>query len=713
MLKSRTMALSAAERAWLPWPGKAGKLAMRWATYLNRGRYAVIEQSFEDFAATRVKLLQSWAEHVWSVLDLLAAEVEAGYPALPHQSLAARRALLRDASEIFVVGTDGKVQASTAAPGGAADLDRRALATGLRERFLHGPYVDPATVALPASSSRFHDAVTLMFYRPLRVAGEVVGALCARIPNDVIGDLIQREAGHIFHESGDNYLFMVESHFDPAIAPGTALSRSRFEDATFSHGDNLKQGVRTGYGVVRIQQHTEFEIVFNDPATRRLHPGVRETIRNGENLFVTYPGYADYRHIPVIGKGVTFSLPGSPDRWGMMCEADLEEVYRYRSIGYRLTRLYAAIVLGAGVAAFGLDRMLALPSWLAAVLQLALTVAGGLLFHRFGVRPLVLRLRRTAAVLRTIAEGGGDLTQRLPEAGGGVDEVYVISRWLNSTVDSLEQIIRRVIDTSADIDRANGALQETSRKSRAASAHMDDTLQQTLGSIRSQVGEIDAAAVDVEAMRQAVQAASAAAREQFAMLEARSAGIRGSVVSATEAIRELHRRSAEIGSIVTVINEIAAQTNLLALNAAIEAARAGEAGRGFAVVADEVRKLADRTAKSTLEIESMIGTVQSHAEAAVTTMDGGMGSLEEGLRLAAEAGSEKREIQDIQRRLFATIDQLAAATHANGERVERMAASAGQVGGAVAKAGQSAEMIGAAVKALHRMMGQFKVGTAA
>ncbi len=147
-----------------------------------------------------------------------------------------------------------------------------------------------------------------MFYLPLFNGDELQGYLCGRVPNDVLGDLIQREAGHIYQESGDNYLFMVDSKFDPSIQPGIALSRSRFEDNTFSHGENLKSGVSTDYGEVKIKKHTEFEIRFTDPATGELHPGVRETIKHGHNLFVTYPGYSDYRHIPVIGKGTTFSL---------------------------------------------------------------------------------------------------------------------------------------------------------------------------------------------------------------------------------------------------------------------------------------------------------------------------------------------------------------------------------------------------------------------
>src|SRR5690606_16266796 len=187
-----------------------------------------------------------------------------------------------------------------------------------------------------------------MFYLPISLSDGNKDCLSARIPNDVLGDLIQREAGHIFNESGDNYLFMVKSVFDPSIKSGTALSRSRFEDNTFSHGENLTSGVNTNWGVVKIQQHTEFEIRFTDPATNQLHPGVRETIRKGINLFVTYPGYSDYRHIPVVGKGVTFNLKGSPDTWGMMCEADLEETYRHRSLSVKLMSLYS-LGLGGGI----------------------------------------------------------------------------------------------------------------------------------------------------------------------------------------------------------------------------------------------------------------------------------------------------------------------------------------------------------------------------
>jgi len=112
-------------------------------------------------------------------------------------------------------------------------------------------------------------------------------------------------------------------------------------------------------------------------------------------------------------------------------------------------------------------------------------------------------------------------------------------------------------------------------------------------------------------------------------------------------IKGLGERSLEIGAIIEVINEIATQTNLLALNAAIEAARAGEQGRGFAVVADEVRKLAERAARATKDITSLIKGIQVETSEAVMVMEEGTREVEEGTKLADQAGAALREIEQI------------------------------------------------------------------
>lgn len=715
MSKYPEMNLSAAERRWLPWWGKTGKLAMRWATLLNRELSESLEQSFEGFAQTRVRLLQQWAEDCWQQMGSLAGDCGDAAPYLSRHVLLEKRELARDFAEIFVLSSDGVVLESTRPERvGARDLPREAVAMGLKAPFLHGPYIDPVTATLPPSTSTFHDAVTLMFYQPLIRDGRVLGAVCGRVPNDVVGDLIQREAGHIFKDSGDNYLFMVQSNFDSRIAPGTALSRSRFEDSTFSLGDNLKQGVRTAFGVVRVNHHTELELMFTDPATGQLHPGVRETIRHGQNLFVRYPGYADYRHIPVIGKGVTFSLKHSPDRWGMMCEADLEEAYRYRGIGFKLQRLYLLLVLTAWLTGEGIRQLIAPSATLAGLLgglaTPALLLLGGLIFHRRGLQPLSRRLREMSGVMRDIAEGGGDLSRRLPTpAAAQNDEVSVMSQWTNSFIDNLEQIVRRVMQTNKEIGKSNTALQEKSRETMAASSQMTAEMQAAKESLHAQAAEIGAANQKVTAMRAAVDQVAEATRQQLQQVQARSAEILRSVGDATQTIRDLEQSTAQVGRIGTVINDIASQTNLLALNAAIEAARAGEAGRGFAVVADEVRKLAERTTQATKEIAAMIEGIQSRAEGAVTSMDGGMAKLEEGLRIAAEAATEKQEVQEILSQLFGTIDALEKATLDNSGRIEKIAGAAETLQQSVDASGRGAAHTGGAAQSLNQLMGQFKV----
>jgi methyl-accepting chemotaxis protein len=130
---------------------------------------------------------------------------------------------------------------------------------------------------------------------------------------------------------------------------------------------------------------------------------------------------------------------------------------------------------------------------------------------------------------------------------------------------------------------------------------------------------------------------------------------------AAQSIRELEDTSNEISSIVNVIREIADQTNLLALNAAIEAARAGEQGRGFAVVADEVRKLAERTANSTQQIAGMIDKVQAGARRAATEMESGVNRVSEGVSLAHQAGDSITGIQNGATRVATVVEDIAAA----------------------------------------------------
>lgn len=674
MLKSEHMKLSSSEKRWLPWFGKTGKISMRWATLINRRRYSILEQTFEGIAATRIQTLLGWANHQWVLLEGMVAEVGRELPQPPTALLQNLTARAPDFSEIFLIDLAGRVTASSyPALVGTSIPHPNVLQKAGSGRFLHGPYVDKATLSVGASSSKFHDAVTLMFYFPLVVDGKSVGYLCGRVPNDVLGDLIQREAGHIFVDSGDNYLFMVKSVFDPSVKPGTALSRSRFEDDTFSLGDNLKQGVHTDFGTVKIRNHTELELVFNDPATGQLHPGVRETIAHGENLFVKYPGYADYRHIPVIGKGVTFQMPGSPDTWGMMCEADLEEANRFRSVNFLMMSTNLSLIFTIWLLTFVTGRLLQLDIVGTALLNLSLLGFGVLLFYRFGLQPMTERLRLMARMIRVLAEGGGNLSQRLERNQTTIDEPAIMSQWINSFIDTLDGTVSRVIHATGEMDENHESMMSRNQEATVAAHQVLAAIQEILMSLQRQMGDIDTAMQTTAEIRAAMQLAVTGAQQQFSLVQQRTQGIRTSIDQSSQTIKRLSDSTEEIGKIVMVINAIADQTNLLALNAAIEAARAGEAGRGFSVVADEVRKLAERTTAATSEIRQMIGTVQNQAREAVQIMESGSVGMEEGLRLAEAAASDNTGMTEIVERMFNLIQSIADSSHRYGNDVQGVA----------------------------------------
>ncbi|MDV2079026.1 methyl-accepting chemotaxis protein [Marinobacter xestospongiae] len=712
-LHSDAMNLSDRERGWLPWFGAMGKVRMAWSCYLNRDSYPVNEQIFESIARTRREALIAWAENKWTFLRGMAESLDS-LPLEPARAiLTATDSRLREISELAIVSSSGEVLASTVSNRvGTRDLSPTAVARGVQAPFLHGPYRDPVTQSLGATTSRFHDAVTLMFYQPIQLADGKPAALCARVPNDVMSDLIQREAGHVFEESGDNYLFMIDSHFDPSIPPGTALSRSRFEDATFSHGDNLKDGIDTGFGTVRIREHTEFEIRFTDPATGKLHPGVRETIARGENLYVKYPGYSDYRHIPVIGKGVTFQVPGSPDRWGMMCEGDLEEVYRKRSLGYRLTSRFALMVALMWLANVSMAA-LAVPLWLEAAVNAGVALVAVLLFRASMARPLARRLSAMAEVIRNIAEGGGNLRQRLDLATMARDETGDLARWINSFIDSLDGMVGQVIRLATESRVASEQLMSQNRFADERIRQVSGDIEQMLAGANQQKGEIDQASETAAGMRSGLQLVVARAREQYARVSEETRGLRDVIDRSAESIRAANSRTDEISKTAEVINDIAAQTNLLALNAAIEAARAGESGRGFAVVADEVRQLASRTSRATEEIGERLLRVKEETQRAVQTMEAGMADMARRLAQTEAAAEDSDELTQMVERLFRTIEGIAETNGVQSAQTESVASSAGEMNRVIAELEDSSRLTHSAAHKLKHLTGLFQVSEGA
>jgi methyl-accepting chemotaxis protein len=181
-----------------------------------------------------------------------------------------------------------------------------------------------------------------------------------------------------------------------------------------------------------------------------------------------------------------------------------------------------------------------------------------------------------------------------------------------------------------------------------------------------------------------------------------------SVQQASTVIEELGRQSVKIRTIVKVIDEVADQTNLLALNAAIEAARAGEQGRGFAVVADEVRTLAERTGAATKEIQSMVEAIAGGTGDAVGSMTVGVQKLDSGVKLAQEAGAAINSIDRNTQKLATTVEDIASAIEEQRSAADEIARQVERIAQMASSNSADTEQTGATARRLAGLSGELK-----
>jgi methyl-accepting chemotaxis protein len=357
----------------------------------------------------------------------------------------------------------------------------------------------------------------------------------------------------------------------------------------------------------------------------------------------------------------------------------------------------------------GLHMLTALPDLAIGAISGARLIVIAMLYKKLTTNPLANRLDEMTEVIRTIAEGEGNLAQRLDNNRMASDETGDMGRWINSFIDNLDGIVGQVIKTSTNVSHTNEAMLETNREAFSVSNEVADAIDKMLQLLETQINDIGSASNTAESMKQAMDEVVHDARIQFESVRSGTQEIRDVVETSARAVQNLHSRTAEIGNIIGVISEITNQTNLLALNAAIEAARAGDHGRGFSVVADEVRGLASRTANSAEEIQKMIETMQSETLEAVKFMESGVDNVDRSLKKTEEASSENTALHQLVEQMFATIKQLEQNSQIHGETARDVGHSAGLMTQAIDALQQRSVMVRNTAHKLTQLVGVFQV----
>lgn len=284
--------------------------------------------------------------------------------------------------------------------------------------------------------------------------------------------------------------------------------------------------------------------------------------------------------------------------------------------------------------------------------------------------------RNQAAILRLLDELGdladGDLTV---QATVSEDFTGAIADSINYSIDQLRQLVSTINQTAVQVSAAAQETQSTAMHLAEASEHQAQEIAGASAAVNEMAVSIDQVSANAAESAVVADRSVAIAHKGAEVVQRSIEGmdtIREQIQETSKRIKRLGESSQEIGDIVSLINDIADQTNILALNAAIQASMAGEAGRGFAVVADEVQRLAERSAAATKQIEQLVKTIQSDTNEAVISMEQTTSEVVRGARLAQDAGVALEEIQTVSRNLADLIQNISNAAR-------QQAASAGHI----------------------------------